>query len=110
MDYGTDSSVEDNDLRRGNTYKFAFIINLDTDNDGKADSTFPSSMPTSGLFNAIKKDPVFKLYIDNSTSNSITYKYLITDIDNAFRKKRRNLDKYLLYYEYLKIICYFLDV
>ena len=39
LDYGTDSSVEDNDLRRGNTYKFAFIINLDTDNDGKADST-----------------------------------------------------------------------
>lgn len=98
LDYGTDSSVEDNDLRRGNTYKFAFIINLDTDNDGKADSTFPSSMPTSGLFNAIKKDPVFKLYIDNSTSNSITYKYLITDIDNALEKDEES-GKYLLYYD-----------
>ena len=97
LDYGTDISIDDTDMRRGNSYKFGFEINLDTDNDGKADSVYPSNRPISNLFNAVKRDPVFKMYVDNSTSDSITYKYSVTDIDNALVKDNDS-DKYLLYY------------
>ena len=35
------------------------------------------------------------MYIDSSTSNSITYKYIVVDYDNALVKEE---DKYLIHY------------
>ena len=92
---GTDFSVVDKDMRRGNTYTFSYDLQLDTDNDGAADNTFPSNKPKSEKFSSLKKDPEFKLFIDNSTKNTITYKYKISDYDNALLKTG---DKYLLLY------------
>lgn len=97
LGYGTDNSITDKDLRRGNTYRFGFDIKLDTDDDGKVDSSFPANKPLSNYFNAMKKDPSFRMYIYNSSANSITYKYMITDVDNALVKDS-DMDNYLLYY------------
>lgn len=92
---GTDFSVVDKDMRRGNSYVFSYDLQLDTNNDGTVDNTFPSNKPKSDKFTSIKKDPDFKLFIDNSTKDSITYKYKITDYDNALLKNGSN---YSLFY------------
>ncbi len=97
LDYGTDYYTDDNNLRRGNGYTFDYDISIDTNNDGLADTEFPSNRPTSEEMVSKKQDPVFRMYIDNSTDNSITYKYKITDYDNALYKER-NDDSYYLYY------------
>lgn len=83
---GTDFSVVDKDMRRGNSYVFSYDLQLDTNNDGTVDNTFPSNKPMSDKFTSIKKDPEFKLFIDSSTKDTITYKYKITDYDNALLK------------------------
>lgn len=98
LDYGTDYSVNDKDMRRGNTYKFSYDISIDTNNDGESDAVFPSNRPISDAMTSIKKDPTFQMYIDSSTNDSITYKYTITDYDNALYKDK-DLDKYLIYYK-----------
>lgn len=89
---GTDSAIVDKDLRRGNTYTFSYDLQLDTDNDGTSDKTFPSNKPKSEGHSSIKKDPEFKLYIDNSSKDSITYKYKISDYDNALLKSGENYE------------------
>ena len=94
LDYGTDYDTEDDKLRRGNTYTFSYDISIDSDGNGKDDSTFPSNKPTSDKFTSVKKDPIFKMYVDKSTKNDITYKYIIKDIDNALYKED---GKYYLY-------------
>ena len=65
---------------------FSYDLQLDTNNDGTVDNTFPSNKPMSDKFTSIKKDPEFKLFIDSSTKDTITYKYKITDYDNALLK------------------------
>lgn len=97
LDYGTDYKVEDEKLARGNTYSFSYDISIDSNNDGADDSVFPSNKPISKTFTSIKKDPIFKLYVDNSTKDSITYKYYVEDIDNALFKDEG--DKYNFYYK-----------
>ncbi len=94
---GTSNEVVDKDMRRGNSYKFSYVINIDTDNDGKADNKYPSNLPASKMYNANKEKPKFKMYIDTSTKDSITYKYLVTDIDNTLVKDP-DTNNYLLYY------------
>lgn len=97
LDYGTSNDTEDKEMRRGNSYKFSYVLNVDTDNDGKEDNTYPSNLPTSKIYNALKKSPNFRMYVDNSTKNTITYKYSLVDIDNALVKDTES-DKYFLYY------------
>ena len=98
LDYGTDYNTNDNDLRRGNAYTFSYDISIDTNNDGNSDAIFPSNKPVSDKMISTKQDPSFRMYIDNSTDNSITYKYIITDYDNALYKDEET-DKYYLYYK-----------
>lgn len=97
LDYGSDYNTDDDVLRRGNTYVFSYDISIDTNNDGKADTTFPSNKPISDKMTSIKQDPSFRMYIDNSTSNSVTYKYQITDYDNTLYKDKDE-ENYYLYY------------
>lgn len=98
LDNGTEFDIIDEDMRRGNTYTFAYDISIDSNNDGQDDTTFPSTKPTSDSFTSTKQDPSFTMYIDNSTSTSITYKYKITDIDNALYKNSDE-ENYNFYYK-----------
>lgn len=101
---GTDYNVVDKDLRRGNKYNFSYDISIDDDSNPDTDSlSFPSNKPVSDDFLAVKQLPSFKLYIDNSTNNSIIYKYKINDYDNALYKAEEDVNdrnKYYLYYSY----------
>ena len=84
LETGTDYNTIDNDMRRGNSYKFSFDITIDEDGDPSTDDLFfPSSRPTSDEVIPVKQKPSFKLYIDNSTESSVTYKYSVYDYDNA---------------------------
>lgn len=98
LDYGTDYNTVDDKLARGNSYNFSYDLSIDSNNDGKDDSTFPSNRPTSDKFISVKKDPIFKMYVDTSSKNNITYKYTIKDIDNALYKDKEE-DIYKFYYQ-----------
>lgn len=80
---GTDYNTVDTELRRGNNYTFSIDLSLDTNNDKEIDTNYPSKKPTSETITSIKEEPKIKMYIDSSTSNSITYKYIVVDYDNA---------------------------
>ncbi|MGM9876533.1 MAG: hypothetical protein ACI310_04805 [Bacilli bacterium] len=92
---GTDYNTIDNDLRRGNTYTFSMDLSLDTNNDKEIDTSYPNKKPTSIAYTSTKEEPRINMYVDSSTSNSITYKYTVIDYDNALVKEE---DKYLIYY------------
>lgn len=92
---GTDYNTVDTELRRGNNYTFSIDLSLDTNNDKEIDTNYPSKKPTSETITSIKEEPKIKMYIDSSTSNSITYKYIVVDYDNALVKEE---DKYLIHY------------
>ena len=96
LDYGTEYSEIDTDLRRGNAHSFAYDISIDTNNDGEDDTKFPSNKPTSEEFLSVKQDPTFTLYASNSNKDSITYKYKINDYDNALYYDE---DNYYFYYK-----------
>lgn len=96
LDSGTDYNTNDRDLRRGNTYIFSYDLTIDEDGNSETDDlVFPSNRPTSEEVTPIKQEPIFKLYIDNSTESSVTYKYRIYDYDNALYKED---GKYYIYY------------
>lgn len=92
---GTDYNTIDNDLRRGNTYTFSMDLSLDTNNDKEIDTSYPNKKTTSATWTSTKEEPRINMYVDSSTSNSITYKYTVIDYDNALVKEE---DKYLIYY------------
>lgn len=92
---GTNYDVTDNDLRRGNAYTFSIDLSIDTNNDKEVDVNYPTKRPTSEVIISTKEEPKIKMYIDNSTSNSITYKYTVVDYDNALVKED---GKYLIHY------------
>lgn len=92
---GTDYNTVDTELRRGNNYTFSIDLSLDTNNDKEIDTNYPSKKPTSETITSIKEEPKIKMYIDSSTSNSITYKYIVVDYDNALVREE---DKYLIHY------------
>lgn len=95
LDIGTDYNTIDDVLRRGNTYTFAFDMNIDTDNDNKVDSIYPNTRSTSGTYTSNKQEPIITMYIDSTTETTLTYKYNITDIDNALVKEN---NKYYIHY------------
>ena len=92
---GTDYNTVDTELRRGNNYTFSIDLSLDTNNDKEIDTNYPNKKPTSETITSIKEEPKIKMYIDSSTSNSITYKYIVVDYDNALVKEE---GKYLIHY------------
>jgi len=93
---GTDYGTVDNDLRRGNTYTFSYDISIDDDGDPSTDDLlFPTSKPVSDKYTAIKQAPSFRLYIESSTRDSVTYKYNVTDYDNALYMEE---EKYYIHY------------
>lgn len=91
---GTDYNIVDQELRRGNTYKFGLDLTLNDDNGN--DIFYPSRKVIKMQKTPLKTDPVIKMYIDNSTDNSITYKYTITDYDKALYKEA---DSYNIHYK-----------
>ncbi len=92
---GTDYNTIDNELRRGNTYTFSINLGIDTNNDKSVDTEYPNKKPTSQTITSVKEEPKIKMYIDSSTKNSVTYKYIIVDYDNALVKEE---NKYLIHY------------
>ena len=95
---GTDYNTIDKDLRRGNTYNFSYHISIDDDSNPETEElSFPSNKPVSEDVTPVKQIPSFKLYIDNSSESSITYKYRVFDYDNVLYKEE---DKYYIYYSY----------
>ena len=92
---GTDYNTVDTELRRGNNYTFSIDLSLDTNNDKEIDTNYPNKKPTSKTITSIKEEPKIKMYIDSSTSDSITYKYIVVDYDNALVKEE---EKYLIHY------------
>lgn len=96
---GTDYKTVDNvdkELRRGNTYTFLVDLNVKyTYQDKELETIYPNKKATSEAITSVKEEPKIKMYIDSSTSNSITYKYIVVDYDNALVKEE---DKYLIHY------------
>lgn len=92
---GTDYSTTDTELRRGNTYTFTFDMNIDTDNNEEGDTLYPDKKSTSASYTSNKQEPRINMYVDNSTKDTITYKYSVVDYDNALVKEE---DKYLIHY------------
>ena len=96
---GTDYNTKDNinkELRRGNTYTFLVDLNVKyTYQDEELETIYPNKKATSEAITSVKEEPKIKMYIDSSTSNSITYKYIVVDYDNALVKEE---DKYLIHY------------
>lgn len=78
---GTDYYTEDQVMTRGNTYTFSVDLTIDDNGNNK---NFPQTK-VSYLEEqtALKTKPIFKYYIDNSKANSISYKYVVTDYDEA---------------------------
>lgn len=97
LEKGTDYRFSDDILRRGNSYTFSYDLSIDDDGDpSNEELVFPVSRPTSELYTPRKQSPSFKLYIDDSTADTVTYKYQVYDYDNALYKDEE--DKYYIYY------------
>ncbi len=90
---GTAHGTFDSDeLRRGNTYYFTYEINLDMDGDDKVDHVYPTDVDKEAVIKSAnqeinKQEPKFKLYPSSSNGNTFTWKYQVTDIDNALYNK-----------------------
>ena len=86
---GTSVSTFDTDaIRRGNDYHISFEAYLDVDNDGEVDTIYPNAIDETYILKSddisIKKQTTdFKLYPSVSNSNSMTWKYIYTDVDKA---------------------------
>lgn len=72
--------------RRGGEYYFSYIVDLDTDNDGIADMSYPAEdevMLKSTVLYPPKQSPIFMAYPSKMTENKFTLKYYYNDIDMA---------------------------
>lgn len=87
--YGTANDVFDGtDLRRGNEYYFSYEVYLDIDGDGYEDSIYPKIVDENVVLKSDsqfppKQKPIYKMYPLNSTGNSVTWNYMISDIDSC---------------------------
>lgn len=87
---GTHSSIKDTDqLRRGNSYYFAYEAILDLNGDGQ-EIVYPYEgedvVLKSRTVLPIKQQAKIQMYPSTSTQNSITYKYKASDVDNSLTK------------------------
>lgn len=86
---GTDFGVTDDSFTRGNEYYFVYEAYLDLNFDGVAETVYPYRGAETGVLlkseviSPSKQEPTFELYPSISTTNSITFKYKFSDIDNA---------------------------
>lgn len=92
---GTDYSINDVDLRRGNEYYFTYEAFLDLNYDGTAETIFPFQeeggepiVLKSNVISPRKQEPIFKIYPSTSSNYSMTLKYMFSDIDNALISDR----------------------
>lgn len=103
MDYGSSYENVDEVMRRGNSFYVGYEIVTESSNGDK--SLYPLSnngkSPTGyGMYDLLsvdKETPNLKMYIASSTPNSITYRYSISDPDNAIFKEFTS-DDYGFYY------------
>lgn len=87
-------------LKRGNTYYFKYTVSLDLNDDDKGDLEYPFSPDSikipapvsSEEIDILKQEPSMVLFPWTSTSNSVTYKYEIKDVDKTLP------DNYTIYY------------
>ena len=100
---GTDYYASDNSFARGNEYYVGYYVDLITE-DGNI-KEYPENSNTNvrtelGIYCKVlseKENPTVSMYIAKSTANSITYRYLIKDPDNALYKEK-TATNYGLYY------------
>lgn len=97
---GTSQQTIDNDaLRRGNSYYFTYEIMLDLDRDGVPETKYPYEdgdkkvILKSSVQTPAKQEAIFIMYPSTSDSNSMTFKYKCTDIDNTIVNDKRLLAK-----------------
>jgi hypothetical protein len=87
FDYGTEYGTEDTELRRGHKYYFTYDAALDINHDGTPETRYPSNTNTilkSDTIFIVKQAPILKTYTSTSTANSITMKYVASDVDHAY--------------------------
>ena len=86
IDYGTAYGEEDTELRRGHNYYVTYIAMLDLNNDGVAETKYPSQKDIvlkSQNISVPKQAAAITMYPTISTSNSMGVKYVCSDIDNS---------------------------
>lgn len=88
---GTPYNEVDSDFRRGNEYYFTYEAELDMDFDGTVDKIYPTKESGIVLSSLIqipyKQSPIIKMYPKISDEATFTWKYKITDVDNAMTQK-----------------------
>jgi hypothetical protein len=95
---GTLYSTQDTEFVRGHNYYFTYKAYLDLDFDGNVDIEYPyveegqPSVTLRSLTTAAPKQKAeFKLYPSTSTSNSMTLKYNLKDVDNSLIDNKLNV-------------------
>ena len=72
--------------RRGGEYYFSYTVDMDTDADGTAETTYPTEeevMLTSPILKPQKQEPVFNVYPSTVTNRTYKLKYYYKDVDSA---------------------------
>lgn len=104
MDYGIEYGTNSLTMVRGNSYYVGYEIEVSSDSGS---SLYPSSnnadSPSDyGVYKktdyTTKETPKVGMYIAKSDANSITYRYVITDPDNALYRENSDVD-YGFYYK-----------
>ena len=93
LEDGTPHNTTDVDLRRGNAYYFTYDVELDLNQDGTLDSNFPADnnvLLRSITIKPHKQEPKIFMYPAFSDSTSFSWKYKISDIDNAIVENKFN--------------------
>ena len=103
MDYGTEYNDTDEVMSRGNSYYLGYEVEVSS---GSGTILYPSNKSEDspsdyGVYekvkNSVKETPNVKMYIAKSTSDSITYRYEISDPDKAIYRENSDSD-YGFYY------------
>ena len=105
MDYGSDYYNTDSVMSRGNNYYIGFAVVVENrgsellypNNTNSTLNTVSYGKFVDGIVKTQKESPLVTMYIAKSTVNSITYRYVVKDPDNALYKEK-NADDYGYYY------------
>lgn len=101
MSYGTDYYQIDSAMSRGNGYYVGYELELES---AKGNIRYPSTSvdvtySDYGVFEHVitdKENPKLEMYVARSSGDSLTYKYTITDYDQAIYKDNGS---YAMYYQ-----------
>ena len=86
---GTSDTTLDSDmLRRGNSYYFSYEVYIDMDGDGTAETVYPKAIQSQAVLKSAVLQPKKQssnvvMYPSVSDLNTFTWKYKISDIDNS---------------------------